>query len=154
MTKNGPTPKRVPDRQHRQAEAQQSNENIPDLVWDTDNPLEVNSCSGHSLAHNDTCDGNCPKHPIDEWDLKIENERRAWARLGLQPNADELRKEVQVQTVIEILKDRLGVDAKEFDGYFKPKMFEVMNGLRLANEQAMKSAQIRSRIVLPNMKLQ
>lgn len=157
MSKNRPTPKRTPNGQHLLKEAlahDLSKQVIEDLPWDPENPLVVNSCSGHSNLHTPDCDNHCPPKEMTEWDIKIENERRAWARLGITPNADELRRESQIQTIIKLLDKHLGITEDQFNAEFKPIMFGIMNSLRTTNEQAIKSAQLRNKLHIPGQQIQ
>lgn len=156
MAKQGPTPKQVQNSNHlKEVMQNEASSRVPDdLIWDPEHPLPVNGCNGRSHGHVEGCDGSCEKKYLDEWDVKIENERRAWARMGIEPDANELRKEVQTQTIIRLLKQHLGIDDEAFNAIFKPLMYELLHSMRVDNEQAIMSAKIRSQIMIPGQSLQ
>lgn len=156
MAKNGPTPKRK-NLQNRAAINAIMNEplpTVPDLEWDPNNPQMVNGCSGHSTDHTAECDGKCKMKEVDEWDIRIENENRAWFRMGAQPDAELLRREVQIQTIIKIILEKLDMTEADFNAIFKPLMFDLLHTTRIANEEMIKSARLRSKIHLPGGPLQ
>lgn len=111
----------------------------PDIPWDPENPLVVNSCCGHSDIHADDCEGDCDTSVMEEYDIKIENEKRAWARLGMDTqhyNANQLRQDVQIQTLIKLMQKKLFISDDEFNEVFKPAMLELLQGVRHAQEEA------------------
>lgn len=129
----------------------------PDLEWDPDNPLVVNACTGHNEVHLPECDGECEKITMDEFDIAIENEKRAWARLGWDKGnfgPDLLLQTVQIKTLIDIVMDKLGMTHDEFNAVFKPNMLTLMKDIT-KNVKAFQDAQInRSRLIVPNGPIQ
>lgn len=129
----------------------------PDLEWDANNPPQVNACTGHSEIHQPNCDGNCEKMTMDEFDIKIENERRAWQRIGLDKSnyqADQLRQDVQLKTIMDVLIQRLGISPEEFNAVFKPNMLNLMQDIRDAVETQRESQLAKSRLIIPNGPIQ
>lgn len=129
----------------------------PDIVFDPNNPLTVNSCSGHPDEHAPGCDGFCTKNVVDELDIRIENEKRAWARLGMVTQGYEsydLRQDAQIHAIISVLQNKLGISDEEFNEAFKLSMLVLMQRVRHDNEENAKAAQARSRIIVPKGPLQ
>lgn len=127
-----------------------------DIVWDPENPLRVNGCSGHAEEHTLECKGDCDKLDMDELDIRIENERRAWARVGMDTSnyqANQLRQDIQLQTITQILQDKLGITIKDFNAVFKPLMLEHMMEVRKMTEVGRQQHQARSKILLPDKPL-
>lgn len=113
----------------------------PDLVWDAENPMKVNSCTGSVQMHVDSCDGQCNKLELDELDIKVENERRAWSRIGMdtaQYNANQLRQDVQIQTMIQLIQTKLNIMDEEFNEIFKKNMLEMMTSVRMSRQALLK----------------
>lgn len=127
--------------------------NVPDdIVWTPDEPMIVNGCSGHISQHATNCDGMCKPLQLDELDIKIENEKRAWARLGMQTQhytANALRQDVTIAVLVDIVKEAAEVDDDAFNELFKTKMLGHMTAVRINSEDSIKSARARSSIVLP-----
>lgn len=136
-----------------------------DIVWDEDNPPTVNSCSGNELGHIDECDGNCDPLPLTEMDVKLNNEMRAWARVGMQPlsfplgtNAtgmatNLLDLEIQITAVVAFLVGTSTVAKARLDEIYKEKFFERLNSTRLANEEKIKEARSKQALHVAQRKL-
>jgi hypothetical protein len=139
--------------QRRRAERDSKKMNrkdIEDLVWDENNPITVNSCSGNELNHTDECDGNCEPRALTEMDVKLNNEMRAWARLGISPlsqplglgapgmTTNLLDLEIKVMTLIEALTTLGLVESAVLDEMFQKNFLRRLHDTRVANEDKIK----------------
>lgn len=138
--------------------------NIPeDLVWDADNPPTVNGCSLSDAFHDPGCDGNCEQIAMDEGDIKIANERLAWARAGMNilsipvGFANEVHApgmpidlfdlEMQVEAMKSILLEKV-VSEKELNDRFKETILDKLQHIRAHNEVAVREARTRTNLGL------
>lgn len=126
----------------------------PDLQWDPDNPMMINSCSGHTDVHAAECDGVCERRAVDEYDVRIENENRAWARAGLNMtsiSSNPLRLDARLQTIVQLVMQRLDISDEEFNAIFRPMYLDTLVSVRHNLQEAMGKAKIRSNIILPDI---
>jgi hypothetical protein len=119
-----------------------------DLVWDAENPPVVNSCTMNDGEHVKDCDGNCEQIKLDELDVMLVNERRAWVRAGMLPLAfplgvgnmpglrtDLLDLEVRVVVLTRLLVESKIIDGDALNQLFKEVFHDRLHSIRVNSEE-------------------
>jgi hypothetical protein len=128
-----------------------------DLVWDEDNPPVVYECS-QDITHEMGCNGNCNSTVLNEEQVELMNEARAWARAGMSfygiptayagqipvrgINVELFDLECKLQVFRELLIESLGIDEEEVESRFRRFKFQAMRHIREVNEAAVRRARM------------
>lgn len=122
------------------------------LVYDPDNPIMVNSCSGMSVAHVHGCDELCPREALDELDIDIINEERLWAKDSMNPAAmtvDTITLNMMVHSLRRLLIKSNFATEEEIDFEFKTFKLENLRVIRMAHRDRVREAQTKRIISTP-----
>ena len=115
----------------------------PNLVWDENDPLPKNKCSGSTL-HLPDCNGSCGVDGFyTEGQVNFENEIREWARAGMNPDGLGTTVtmwdiEVKFNALLKYL-DEAGVIVMDgLNEVYLEMKTESMRHVRMANQEAAK----------------
>lgn len=117
----------------------------PNINWDPDEPIYLHSCSGF-LVHLNDCDGNCERgKQLSELEVKLVNENREWARIGMSTDNvghDIFTINAQVRSLIRLLEKKGIFSRDEIDIMFQECMLEELISIRMKNQDAVKRASL------------
>lgn len=139
---------------------------IPDdMVWDPENPPKVNECTG-TERHLPGCDGDCGELSLTESDVKLFNEKLAWARLDMNlfmiplgfdmlgiggMPIDLLEMEAKLHGIVDVLVESGLVSVEDINEALKTRMLEKMTKVRILNADAIQKARTASMLgINPN----
>ncbi len=126
----------------------------PDLVFDADNPPTVHECSLGDTFHLPTCSGDCADIPLDELDVDLINEQKAWTRAGMMIMvtpigvADQVcvpgmkvslfDLECKVMGLVNAVQEITGLNDDDINRHYKQAQLTRLKTVRELNEEAVR----------------
>lgn len=137
------------------------NPDIPqDIEWNDSEPIVIFECSQHT-EHAEGCDGDCGSRVLTESMVNLINEGRAYARANMSflgipqsmtmlgipgQNVELFDLYIRVQTLQEVVLDKLDMDLEEFDEIFRTNKFNRLREVRESIEPSLKEARLKQQL--------
>ena len=139
----------------------------PDIAWDESNPIFIHSCSQH-VNHAHDCDRkDCTSWAPTESEVKLLNEGRAWARVGMSfhgvptcianqvpgiaVNIYDLK--LRIETMQSLLIEAGVFTAEECDERFREIKLADMQRMRAESEETVKQQQLQQMMAVPDHRI-
>jgi hypothetical protein len=141
----------------------------PDIEWDSLNPPTVHECSFADHFHAPFCDGTCADVVMDELDVKILNEKKAWTRAGMHivavpyGVADQVcmpgmkielfEMEAKLVGLIEAVQEAVGISDEAYNFHYRQAIYNRLKMVREANENRVKQERLAAQMGIAPKKI-